>query len=50
MIDSRAAGPPPSILPAAVTSFVGRERELATIERLLRAERLLTAHRLGWQR
>src|SRR5262249_30093878 len=33
---------PPSSLPASLTGFVGRERELAEISRLLEACRLLT--------
>jgi predicted ATPase/DNA-binding SARP family transcriptional activator len=34
-------------LPAPVTSFVGRERELADLERLLRAHRLVTITGMG---
>jgi non-specific serine/threonine protein kinase len=37
-----AAARPPTNLPAPVSSFVGRERELAEIRRLLGATRLLT--------
>ena len=34
-------------LPAAVTSFIGRERELADLERLLREQRLITLTGMG---
>ena len=44
--------PPPeitlrSVLPAPLTSFVGREQEIATVEKLLREKRLLTLTGMG---
>jgi hypothetical protein len=44
------AAPPAEVrhnLPAPVTSFVGRERELADLERLLREQRLITLTGMG---
>ena len=42
---------PPTNLPAALTSFVGRERELAEVQRLLGTTRLLTlTGARGWAR
>src|SRR5690348_8395733 len=40
--DRSAAGPRPHNLPRPLTSFVGREREIAAVERLLMTTRLLT--------
>jgi hypothetical protein len=38
----RSVAPPPNNLPAQLTSFVGRERELAEVKGLLAGARLLT--------
>jgi non-specific serine/threonine protein kinase len=50
-VESPTCGPlaadPPHNLPAPLTSFVGRERELAEVERLLGTTRLLTLTGVG---
>jgi MoxR-like ATPase len=37
-----ARNPPPNNMPLELTSFIGRERELAEVKRLLADDRLLT--------
>src|SRR3712207_38450 len=41
-LGARELGPPPNNLPLELSSFVGREKELAEVGRLLKNSRLLT--------